>query len=103
MASNPLYILDSNVFIEAHRRYYHFDICPGYWDSLVHFFQQGSIASLDVVARELEAEDNLWAWVKDHMPVELFLASAEQSIVDEYRKLIDWSQAEEQYHEHAKT
>lgn len=103
MRSNPPYILDSNVFIEAHRRYYHFDICPGYWDSLIYFHRQGLIASLDVVARELEGEDTLWEWVEANVPNGFFLASSQPEIVEEYRKLIDWVQAEKQYLEHAKT
>jgi hypothetical protein len=35
-AGTEKYLLDSNVFIEAYRRYYSFDICPGFWDCLVH-------------------------------------------------------------------
>jgi len=27
--SSQVFLLDANVFIEAHRRYYSFDICPG--------------------------------------------------------------------------
>jgi len=30
-ASELQYILDANVFIEAYKRYYAFDLCPGFW------------------------------------------------------------------------
>ena len=30
----PKFLLDSNVLITAHRLYYAFDICPGYWAAL---------------------------------------------------------------------
>ena len=30
------YLLDANVFMEAHRRYYAFDLCPGFWECLLH-------------------------------------------------------------------
>ena len=29
-----LYLLDSNIFIEAKNRYYGMDFCPAFWDSL---------------------------------------------------------------------
>lgn len=31
------YILDANVFIEAHRRYYSFDIAPSFWNFHKYF------------------------------------------------------------------
>jgi len=30
-----VYVLDANVFIEAARRYYAFDIAPKFWDTLI--------------------------------------------------------------------
>lgn len=56
-----------------------------------------------MVARELEGEDALWEWVQTNVPKEFFLPSSRPEIVAEYRKLIDWVQAEAQYIEHAKT
>ncbi len=38
---SSFFVLDSNIFIEAHRRYYAFDICPGFWDSLRSGFRRG--------------------------------------------------------------
>ena len=29
-----MYLIDSNVFIEAKNRYYAFDIAPGFWESV---------------------------------------------------------------------
>jgi hypothetical protein len=29
------YLLDANVFIQAHRLHYSFDFCPAFWDWLV--------------------------------------------------------------------
>ena len=36
MGSDLQYILDANVFIEAYKRYYAFDLCPGFWRSIEH-------------------------------------------------------------------
>ncbi len=32
--TNPVFVLDTNIFIEAHRRYYAQDLCPGFWECL---------------------------------------------------------------------
>lgn len=48
------FVLDANIFIEAHRRYYGLDLCPGFWESLRHFARRGRLLSIDRVYRELE-------------------------------------------------
>lgn len=35
MNKGAVYILDSDVFIAAKNTYYAFDICPGFWESIV--------------------------------------------------------------------
>jgi len=49
-----MYVLDANVFIEAARRYYAFDLAPMFWESLVHHAVNGRIQSIDLIKRELE-------------------------------------------------
>lgn len=60
-----VYILDTNVFIQAHRLYYSFDVVPGFWDSLVDFGQKGTIQSIDWVRDEIiSSHDELARWIK---------------------------------------
>ena len=33
--SDPLYVLDTSVFIQAHRLHYPFDVTPAFWDALL--------------------------------------------------------------------
>ena len=47
-----IYVLDANVFIDAAKRYYAFDIAPGFWDSLALLAQIGSVRSIDRVYQE---------------------------------------------------
>ena len=54
MPTDKRYLLDANVFIEAKRRYYAFDLCPGYWECLVWHHRAASIQSVDRVKVELE-------------------------------------------------
>ncbi|WP_380181638.1 DUF4411 family protein [Kalamiella sp. sgz302252] len=59
------YLLDANTYIQAKNQYYGMDICPAYWDWLDLQFQQGMIASVDMIGRELkEGDDELANWVK---------------------------------------
>lgn len=42
MTPEAIYVVDSDVFISAKNRYYSFGICPGFWDSLIHFHALGT-------------------------------------------------------------
>jgi predicted nucleic acid-binding protein len=60
-----MYLLDSNVFIEAKNRYFGFDICPGFWDWLSQRHAAGTVYSVDAVRFELlRGNDQLADWVK---------------------------------------
>ena len=48
-SSRSLFVLDANVFIEARKRYYAFDIAPIYWRSLIQEFNKGNLLSIDRV------------------------------------------------------
>jgi hypothetical protein len=64
-----MYLLDANVFIEAHRRYYGIDFVPGFWDWLDLSFNAGVIASIEKIKDELDngtRADELTTWVKTH-------------------------------------
>jgi len=59
-----LYLLDSNVIIESKNRYYHFDICPGFWDALKKYHR---ITTIDYVIKELKdgKDDEIIRWIDD--------------------------------------
>ncbi|WP_028079410.1 DUF4411 family protein [Solimonas soli] len=57
------YLLDANVFIQANRFHYGFDICPGFWEWVEVRAGQGSVLSVAQVGRELQAgNDRLADW-----------------------------------------
>lgn len=59
-----MYLLDSNVFIEAKNRYFGFDICPGFWDWLSERHATATVFSVDAVRAELlRGNDQLADWV----------------------------------------
>ncbi len=50
---NSVFVLDANVFSEAHRRYYGSDLCPGFWKCLRHHGEWRRWVSIDRVRDEL--------------------------------------------------
>lgn len=62
-----MYLLDSGVFIQAHRFHYGFDICPGFWNWLIRQHHDGIVFSIEKVKEELlqnDKIDDLHAWAK---------------------------------------
>lgn len=50
MSDSPSkYIIDANVLMQAHRLYYAFPICPGFWDFVLQQHRAGRIVSLEPV------------------------------------------------------
>jgi hypothetical protein len=61
----PFYWLDSNVLMEAHRRYYSFDIAPGFWAAIETHAKAGALRSPQNVLQEIEEnKDELAKWAK---------------------------------------
>jgi len=61
------YCLDTNVYIEAHRSYYAFDIAPGFWEGLVQLAKKQMICSPSLVYKEItdgQCDDKLAEWAK---------------------------------------
>ena len=101
--SSPVYVLDTNVFVQAHRRHYAFDICPGFWDCLIHHHEAGRIVSIDRVRDEILAGDTLEAWAKDSAPSSLFAATAAAAVVQNYTEMVHWAKGNSQFNSEAKT
>jgi hypothetical protein len=57
------YLLDSNTFIEAKNGYYHFEVCPGFWDWILAQHAGGNVFSVEKVGTELaDGTDDLATW-----------------------------------------
>lgn len=104
MSSTPRYALDANVFIEAKRRYYAFDICPGFWSVLVWQEARGRLGSVDRVTVELErGGDDLWEWVSDVMPASCFATTDVPEVINVYGQIVAWVESQPQFRTEAKT
>ncbi|MXW48231.1 MAG: DUF4411 family protein [Gammaproteobacteria bacterium] len=101
----PYYLIDADVFISAKNRYYAFDICPGFWNSLIYHGSTGIVHSIDRVKSELlagrESED-LVQWVKTDLPAEFFLDTYADDVIATYEKVMLWVYRHPQYYDSAK-
>lgn len=85
------YLLDSNVFIAAHRNFYAHDIVPSFWQWLDEDAAE-KVFIIDKVNNELQKdEDFLSSWIKNFLsrnPENLIKTSSDQEIIDNYSKVI---------------
>lgn len=59
-----MYLLDTNIMIEAKNRYYGFDICPGFWSWIEASHVRNVIYSTHAVRDEiLKGKDDLSNWI----------------------------------------
>ena len=104
MPTDKKYLLDANVFIQAKRSYYAFDLCPGFWDCLVSHHQNDRVHSIDRVRRELEAgRDELQQWVASVMPRTCFASSDDPAVTAEFARMLAWVQGQAQFLPEAKS
>lgn len=92
MASGRKYLLDSNVFIEAKKRYYSFKVCPGFWEALLTNYRKGTVRSIDLVRAEMvDLEDELSEWVCNSVPEDFFDSTNETDVWTHYAALQSWA------------
>ena len=92
------YALDSNIFIEANRRYYAFDLCPGFWACVLHYHGANRVRSIDRIQVELaKGTDKLADWVKDDTTRALFYPSNTPGVLNWYGQMVNWVQGEAQF------
>jgi len=73
------YLLDSDVMMEARKRYYGFDICPGFWHWIEREHQKGTLLSIEKVKEEIgQGRDALVTWANNR-PDTFFAATDDQT------------------------
>jgi hypothetical protein len=96
-----VYLLDTSVFIEAHRRYYSLSICPGFWEFLTHHCQEGRVHSIDRVRDEIAEGDALDRWVQE-APADLFASTTESAVIQAFTDMMAWVSGSPQFLQAAK-
>ena len=103
MSPARIFILDANVFIESAKRYYAFDIAPGFWDALIRHARGGLVRSIDKVKDEIDrGNDDLTTWIGGNFH-QWFDSTNQQDVIDAYATVMGWAQFQPQYIPGAKT
>jgi hypothetical protein len=83
------YLLDSDVFIEAKKRWYGFDFCPAYWDWLDQANAAGKVFSIERVFGEILAgDDELVGWVRER--ADSFFLKPDRDVLVSLSRLSRW-------------
>ncbi len=90
MASKPVFLLDTDVFITPFKQYYAPDLVPQFWSYMADSIRNGNIAILDLVYDELvkvNFKDDLANWIETINPP--IINHRETSIIQAYGKVIN--------------
>lgn len=91
MVARRKFLLDANVLITAHRSYYAFDLCPGFWSSVKKGFAEDRVYSTRRVLAELQrGRDVLATWIDNELPAEFFINDSVASVAAEYGPMMAW-------------
>lgn len=86
----PVYVLDSNFFIQAHRFHYPIDVASGFWNKVRQLAEEGRIISIDKVKKELyDKNDALEDWCRNNLPDDFFRDTS--AIMDAYGQVTIWA------------
>ena len=86
-----MYVLDTNVFIDAANAYYAFDLAPGYWDFLVQLFDSHHAVSIKSVYDEIDSasdDDPLKVWAKLNRK---HFVDLDPHVVGCYQRVMRWA------------
>lgn len=92
------YLLDSNIFIQAHRMHYPFDVVPSFWNKLIDLSNKGIIGSIDKVKKELCETNNpdlLSEWCEDILPKDFFANTT--TCASAYAEIAIWTGTNTQF------
>jgi len=95
-----LYLLETNVFIQAKNLHYGLDFCPAFWDWLVEQNGRGRIHSVEKVGDELAAGgDELTDWANERG--EGFFLPPDESMLKALSTVSSWVNSQKQFRQAA--
>ncbi len=98
-----LQIRISNVFIQAHRMHYPFDVVPSFWNKLLDLSDNQTITSIDKVKKELcdnANQDILSDWCVNELHLNFFVNT--ENCIDKYAEIANWTANHLQFTQQAK-
>jgi len=84
-----VYLLDTNVFIEAKNRHYGFDFCPAFWEWINQTNNAKKVFSVEKVLDEIrDVKDELTDWANGHTGIFL---KPDSQVVASFQVVSDWA------------
>ncbi|GAB3691003.1 DUF4411 family protein [Corynebacterium nasicanis] len=86
-----MYLIDSNLLINASRTYYAPDLAPFYWEWMIEQAEKGAVASISQVKDELnkgDPKDFLRSW-SHRLPDEFWLEPLVEA-ASSYQEIFEW-------------
>lgn len=84
-----MYLLDANIFIQAHRTHYGMDFVPAFWEWLEQGNQAGFLGSIKKIRAELtKLEDEVSDWVKTDR---VSFVEMDEATREPLARLADWA------------
>ncbi len=93
----PVYVLDSNFFIQAHRFHYPIDVAAGFWNKVRHLAEEGRVISIDKVKKELyDKNDALEEWCRNNLSEDFFKDTS--VVMTAYAQVTSWSMSRSEHY-----
>lgn len=85
------FLLDADILIAAHRRYYSFDICPGFWRAIREGHSAERVFSTRRVRKQLmDGGDGLATWVGEELPEDFFIDDETATVAARFAPMMAW-------------
>lgn len=96
------YIIDSNILISSSRRFYPFDIMPGFWRQFLEKID-GKVVLIDKVKEEIfNGDDELSDWLRENQSCFIQKNMSDIDVINAYSKIIQNVADDFNYREAAK-
>jgi hypothetical protein len=88
-----MYLVDSDVLIQATRRHYRFKVCPAFWSWLESQHADGNVQSVARILEEVTAgTDDLSSWAAE-LPASFF-PEPDEDVLEAMRRVSTWANDE---------
>ncbi len=96
----PLYVLDTNIFIQAHRAFYPLDIAKSFWNTITELAADEKIISIDKVKAEIDKnDDELTEWIDTNLPEKFFKPTDTEKVLTEYALMAPWAESKSDHYQ----
>ena len=94
----PIFILDTNFFIQSHRITYPLDVAEGFWKKVIKISNENKVISIDKVKNEIyKNDDELSRWIEDNLQAEFFHSTNTPEVLSSYAKIVNWANSKNNF------